>query len=191
MAKKEERKVVLERTYVIPLRKSTAKAARYKKANKAIKVIREFLARHMKVPERDLSKIKVDKWLNTTIWHYGIKKPPAKIKIKAKKYSDDIVEVELAELPKKARIAKEREEEERKKTEEKRKAEEAKKTEEAAKEEEKAEGEAEEKKEERKEEKERTEKLKEEERLLQKVKKAEHELIKPKKEVHRRVALEK
>lgn len=187
MAKKQERKVVVERNYIIPLRRSTDKVARYKKAKKAIKTIREFLARHMKVPERNVKKIKIDKWLNMAVWHRGIKNPPSKIHVKAKKYNDDIVEVELAELPKKARIAKEREEEERKKAAERKKADETKKGEQekAKAEEEKAKAEG------KKEEGERAEKLKEEERLLQKIRKTEHEMIKPKKEVHRRMALEK
>lgn len=87
----------LEREYIIPLRKSTNKVPSYKKANKAIRTIKEFLAKHMKVEDRDLDKVKVDKYLNEMIWHRGIKSPPAKIKVKATK-ENGIVIVEAAEM---------------------------------------------------------------------------------------------
>ena len=96
---KKDEKPVLEREYVIPLRFKVNKVPRYKRAKKAIRVIREFLVRHMKVYDRDLGKIKIDRWLNEELWFRGIKKPPAKIKIIAKKFADGIVRVELAEIP--------------------------------------------------------------------------------------------
>ncbi len=96
---KKEEKVVLEREYVIPLRRGVQKVPRYKRAKKAIRVIREFLVRHMKVYDRDLRVIKIDQWLNEELWFRGIKKPPAKIKVIAKKFADGIVRVELAEIP--------------------------------------------------------------------------------------------
>ena len=52
----------------------------------------------MKVPERDISKVKLDQWLNREVWFRGRKKPPAKIRVKAIK-EGDIVKVQLAELP--------------------------------------------------------------------------------------------
>ena len=88
-----------EREYVIPLRREWNKVPRYKRANKAIRTIKEFLARHMKVPDRDLNKIKLDRYLNEFVWFRGIRKPPAKIKVKAVK-DGEIVKVELSELPK-------------------------------------------------------------------------------------------
>jgi large subunit ribosomal protein L31e len=103
--KKKEMTPALERVYVIPLRKKVKKTVRYKKANKAIKTIKEFLARHMKVRDRDLKKIKLDKYLNEAVWFRGIKKPPIKIKVKAVK-EGDIVRVELAEMPDKLKFKK-------------------------------------------------------------------------------------
>ena len=101
MAKKEEGpKAILEREYIIPLRKEFLKVPEYKRTNKAIKAIRQFMVKHMKVYDRDLNKIKIDKILNNEIRFRGIKKPPAKIKVKAKKYDDGIVRVELSEIPK-------------------------------------------------------------------------------------------
>tara|TARA_Y100000310_G_scaffold324512_1_gene386437 strand:+ start:694 stop:1278 length:585 start_codon:yes stop_codon:yes gene_type:complete len=99
----------LEREYVIPLRDKWKRVPRYKRANKAIKAIKEFLARHMKIRDRDLKKIKIDKYLNEEVWFKGIKKPPARIKIKASK-EGDIVKVELAEMHKKLKFKKAREE---------------------------------------------------------------------------------
>lgn len=97
--KKTETKVELEREYIIPLRNEWRKCASYERAGKAVKEIKKFIARHMKVPERDISKVKLDQWLNQEVWFKGRKKPPAKIKVKATKESDGIVRVELAELP--------------------------------------------------------------------------------------------
>lgn len=99
----------LEREYIIPLREEWNKVPRYKRANKAIRAIKEFLARHMKVRDRDLSKIKIDRYLNEEVWFRGIKKPPAKIKVKATK-EGDIVRAELFEMPENLKFKKAREE---------------------------------------------------------------------------------
>jgi large subunit ribosomal protein L31e len=96
MAKKEiEPKIILEREYIIPLRRGWLKVPRYKRATKAIKTLREFIVRHMKVYDRDLRKVKVDELVNNEIRSRGMYKPLAKIKIKAKKYDNEIVKVEL------------------------------------------------------------------------------------------------
>jgi large subunit ribosomal protein L31e len=95
---KKEQKVELEREYVIPLKRGVLKAPRYRRAKKAIRVIREFLVRHMKVRDRDLRKVKVNIDLNNEIWFRGIKKPANKIKVIAKKI-DGIVYAELADIP--------------------------------------------------------------------------------------------
>jgi len=95
---KVEEKIELEREYVIPLRKEVNKAPKYRRAKKAIRVIREFLVKHMRVENRDLRKIKVNIHLNNEIWFKGIKKPANKIKVKAVKRGG-IVYVELAEVP--------------------------------------------------------------------------------------------
>src|SRR3989338_4675211 len=97
----EKSDIVLEREYVIPLRRKWLKVPKYKRANKAIKSIKEFLARHMRVEERDLRKVKINKFLNQEIWFRGIKKPPARIKVKVKKLKNGDVYAELAEIPEK------------------------------------------------------------------------------------------
>jgi len=88
----------IEREYVIPLRRRWKISPRYQRTNKAVKTVKEFLARHMKIRDRDLDKIKIETHLNELLWSRGIKNPPSKIKVKAIK-EGDIVRVEAAELP--------------------------------------------------------------------------------------------
>jgi len=106
---KEKVSVANEREYTIPLRCEWKKVPRYKRANKAIKAIKEFLVRHMKIRDRELKKVKVDKYLNEAVWFRGIKKPPQKIKVKVVK-EGDIVRAELSEMPTKLKFKKLREE---------------------------------------------------------------------------------
>jgi len=107
--KKSDVKVELEREYVVPLKRGVLKAPQYRRAKKAIRVLKEFMVRHMKVRDRDLGKVKIDINLNNEIWFRGIKKPANKIKVKARKI-DGIVYVELAEIPEvvKFKIAREK-----------------------------------------------------------------------------------
>ncbi len=148
--KKEEN---TERIYVIPLRREINKVARYRKTEKAIKAIKEFLARHMKVYDRDLKKIKLDNYLNEYMWGRGIKNPPHKVRVKASKDPEGIVRVELVDYPAKLKFKKARAEkleetakEISKKKKEEKKAEEEKKTEEEKKEDEEKKTEEKEKK---------------------------------------------
>ncbi len=100
---------IIEKEYTISLREKVRSVPRYKKTNKAVRTIKEFLARHMKVYDRDLKKIKIDKYLNEHLWHRGIGNPLHKVKVKARK-EGDIVKVELADLPEKLKFKKLREE---------------------------------------------------------------------------------
>ena len=96
-----------EREYIIPLRKEWRKVANYRRTGRAVKEIKRFIARHMKVPERDVNKVKLDIYLNNEVWFRGRKKPPAKIKVKARK-EGDIVKVELAEMPEYVKFVKQK-----------------------------------------------------------------------------------
>ena len=109
MAEKETKKTENEREYVIPLREKIRVVPRYKKTNKAIKTVKEFLVRHMKVRDRDLNKIKLDTYLNEFLWGRGIRNPPHKVRVKAVKQGE-IVRVELVDFPKKLAAKKAREE---------------------------------------------------------------------------------
>ena len=110
MAKKETKAPTekIEREYIIPVRKQVRVVPRYKNANKAIKTIKEFLARHMKIRDRDLDKIKLDRFLNEAVWARGIKKPPMKIKVRAVK-ENGIVRAYLVDMPDKLKFKKIRE----------------------------------------------------------------------------------
>ncbi len=112
-SKKAEPKVILEREYTVPLRRGWLKVAQHKRANRAIKELKKFLARHMKIYDRDLRKIKIEQILNNEIRFRGMRKPPAKIKVKAKKYDNDIVRVELINIPEHVKFARLRENKEK------------------------------------------------------------------------------
>ena len=98
-------KVELEREYVVPLKRGSLNVPRYRRAKKAVKTLKEFLARHMRVENRDLKKVKIDIYLNNELWFRGIKKPVSKIKVKAVK-REGIVYVELADVPEAVKFAK-------------------------------------------------------------------------------------
>ena len=87
----ESKKVVLERDYKINLRR-TREVSRTKRAPYAIRLIRKFIARHLKV---DLEKVKISNEVNEIVWSRGIEKPPRKINVKVLKYDDGTVEVKL------------------------------------------------------------------------------------------------
>ncbi len=108
--KPETPKIESERTYIVPLRKEWLKVPEYKRATKAVKALKKFIAKHMKIYDRDLKKVKLDINLNNEIRYKGMKKPPAKIEVKAKKSSDGIVNVELAKLPDPLKFKKTRDE---------------------------------------------------------------------------------
>jgi ribosomal protein L31E len=116
--KKLEPKLVLERQYIVPLRSKWLKVAKHKRANKAVKALKEFMVRHMKIYDRDLRKIKIDEDLNNEIRFRGMRKPLSKIKVKAKKYDNEIVKVELIEIPTHIKFKRLREEKDKKKIEE-------------------------------------------------------------------------
>ncbi|MEA3200906.1 MAG: large subunit ribosomal protein L31e [Thermoplasmata archaeon] len=83
----------LERIYTIPLRNASL-APRGKRANRAVKEIKIFLARHMKSEE---DKIWIDNPVNEAVWARGIQKPPRRIRVKAIRFDDGVVEVSMPE----------------------------------------------------------------------------------------------
>ena len=97
--KKEEKEskvegdIVEERVYTVPLSKAWIRP-RKKRAPRAIRMIREFIRRHMKV---DDNSIRITNEVNEKIWSKGIQKPPRRIRIKALKDKDGLVTVHLAE----------------------------------------------------------------------------------------------
>ena len=82
----------MERVYTIPLRREYLKVPRWKRAKKAMKAIREFTMRHMKVDNPD--NVKISNSINEIIWSRGGKKVIPKITVKMIK-EDEIVHVLL------------------------------------------------------------------------------------------------
>jgi len=115
----------LEREYVIPLRKAWLKVPMYERTGKAIKAIKIFLAKHMKVEDRDVNKVKIDIYLNNELWYKGRTNPPSKIKVKVVK-EDGIVKVDFIEIPKHVKFLKAKHEKLQKKLEAKQPEEKAK-----------------------------------------------------------------
>ncbi|MBU1203565.1 MAG: 50S ribosomal protein L31e [Nanoarchaeota archaeon] len=78
-------KIGEERIFNISLRKNVEKVPRYKRTQKAVKVLRAFIAKHMKC-----EKVVIGKYLNMKLWERGKKNPPLKLNVKAVKESVDI-----------------------------------------------------------------------------------------------------
>jgi large subunit ribosomal protein L31e len=83
----------VERIYIIPLRKNGFKSS--KSAPTAVKRVKGYLTRHMKVEE---DKIWIDDSLNNALWSHGKYNMASKIRVKAVKFDDGVVEAYLPEL---------------------------------------------------------------------------------------------
>ncbi|MBS7634865.1 50S ribosomal protein L31e [Candidatus Bathyarchaeota archaeon] len=90
---KSESDIVEERIYTVPLSKAWIMPVT-KRAPRAIRILREFIGRHMKVENEDII---ISNDVNEKIWSRGIEKPPRKVRIKAAKDKDGLVTVHLAE----------------------------------------------------------------------------------------------
>ncbi|WP_332897609.1 MULTISPECIES: 50S ribosomal protein L31e [unclassified Haladaptatus] len=85
-----------ERIITVPLRDVTA-VAKHQRANRAMKIIREHLAKNFKVDAED---VRLDPAINEAIWSQGQKRPPRKLRVRAARFEEDgahIVEAEPAE----------------------------------------------------------------------------------------------
>ena len=87
-----------EREYIIPLRRFWLNVPQYERSRKAVKTIKKFIAKHMKILDRDEDKVKLDVYFNNEIWFRGRANPPSKVKVKAVK-EGDIVKVNFIEMP--------------------------------------------------------------------------------------------
>jgi len=99
--KDKEEDIVEEKTYTIPLAKALIMPPR-KRVPRAIRMIKAYIRKHMKVPLRaeddeEAPKITLTNQLNERIWGRGIEKPPRKIRVRATKDKDGNVTVHLAE----------------------------------------------------------------------------------------------
>ncbi len=89
--KKEE----LEREYVIPLRASRHQPSRRRRAGHALETVRRFVVRHMKGAPED---VWIDPRLNEHIWARGIQRIPSQVRVKAIRFEDGLIEVDLLEV---------------------------------------------------------------------------------------------
>jgi large subunit ribosomal protein L31e len=93
MAEKDTGKE-LERIYIIPLRRAkigpTSRAV-----PRAVDDIRHFLMKHMKVEQKN---VWIDGSLNTQLWAHGKYWVPSKIRVRAVKFEDGVVEATLPEM---------------------------------------------------------------------------------------------
>ena len=91
-----------ERLYTIPLRDAW-RTPRKHRAPRAIRIIRSFIQRHMKVglkeelEEEEGGEVIISNEVNEWIWRRGIEKPPRKVRVRAVKDVDGNVTVYLAE----------------------------------------------------------------------------------------------
>ena len=76
----------IERTYSIPLRKEIMKASRYRRAEKAIIGVKNFLRKNMKS-----DNVKLGKYLNLYLWSQGIRNPPHTVRVLVTKEDDEWV----------------------------------------------------------------------------------------------------
>ncbi|MGC8998799.1 MAG: hypothetical protein ACP5JW_05335 [Candidatus Bathyarchaeia archaeon] len=100
-----EEEIVEERFYTIPLGRAWLVPPN-KRAPKAIRIIRDFIKRHMKLEARkegeeeeeaEPKRLIISNEVNERVWSRGIEKPPRKIRVRAAKDKDGNVTVYLAE----------------------------------------------------------------------------------------------
>ncbi|MDI6847568.1 MAG: 50S ribosomal protein L31e [Candidatus Bathyarchaeia archaeon] len=100
----KEEEIVEERIYTIPLSKAWI-APPNKRAPKAIRIIKAFLTRHMKLEahregemeEEEPKRLIISNEVNERVWIRGIEKPPRKIRVRAAKDKEGNITVYLAE----------------------------------------------------------------------------------------------
>jgi large subunit ribosomal protein L31e len=101
-----------ERIYVVPLH--TIKKGRSSvAAPRAVNEVRAFLVKHMKVEKK---KVWIDDSVNKELWAHGKYWIPSKIRVRAVKFDDGVVEATLPELAEKTSRREQLKEEKEKKT---------------------------------------------------------------------------
>ncbi|MCI4372852.1 MAG: 50S ribosomal protein L31e [Thermoplasmata archaeon] len=84
----------LEREYVIPLRASQHQPSRRRRAGHVLLTVRRFVVRHMKGKPED---VWIDPRLNEHVWEHGIQHIPSRVRVKAIRFEDGLIEVDLLE----------------------------------------------------------------------------------------------
>jgi len=68
----------IERIYTVPLRNAYG-YVRTKRTRRAVKLLREFIGRHMKAEEENIA---ISMALNNYVWSRSMQKPPRKVKVR-------------------------------------------------------------------------------------------------------------
>ncbi len=85
-----------ERVVTVPLR-DAKQAPKGERADRAMRIVREHLAKHFKVDEAD---VRLDPSVNESVWSGGRANPPRKLRVRAARFVEDgepVVEAEPAE----------------------------------------------------------------------------------------------
>jgi large subunit ribosomal protein L31e len=84
-----------ERVITVPLREARDVPAP-RRADRAMKLIREHLAQHFSVPE---AAVRLDPSINEAVWERGRRKPPSSLRVRAARFVEEgeaVVEAEPA-----------------------------------------------------------------------------------------------
>jgi large subunit ribosomal protein L31e len=84
----------LEREFVIPMRASQYQPSRRRRAGHVLLTVRRFVVRHMKGKPED---VWIDPRLNEHVWEHGIQHIPSRVRVKAIRFEDGLIEVDLLE----------------------------------------------------------------------------------------------
>ena len=84
----------LEREFIVPLRASQHQPSRRRRAGHALLTVRRFITRHMRGRPED---VWIDPRLNEYIWERGIQHIPRQVRVKAIRFEDGLIEVDLME----------------------------------------------------------------------------------------------
>lgn len=81
-----------ERVYTVPI--DVRNVASQKQASRAIREVRQHLSKHLNVSE---DQVYLDTGVNEEVWNNGRRNPPRKLKVRAQKFEDGVVEATLLE----------------------------------------------------------------------------------------------
>ncbi|MEM2739253.1 MAG: 50S ribosomal protein L31e [Candidatus Bathyarchaeia archaeon] len=76
-----------ERIYTIPLRDAW-RAPWTDRAPTAVKIVKRFIERHLRVEAEEGSRVRISEELNRLIWSRGREKPPRRVKVRVVKEED-------------------------------------------------------------------------------------------------------
>jgi large subunit ribosomal protein L31e len=84
----------MERKYIIPLRQGWLKVPGYRRTGRAVRDVKTFLAKHMKVED-----VRIGRNLNMALWTDGNRNPPHKIEVYVKRFDTKEGSYVRAEVP--------------------------------------------------------------------------------------------